>query len=621
MWGLLACVHDDRELRAAQKDPARSPSGLVSRSQGLCSLIGPHTRNPGIWGADLGYTARTRDSKKLEMLFGDTWASPVDGCQYPGDSSNDLQASLPVERPAEFAAGDCKLLEYERAEQRDPTSWPHIRLFSSASARAGDRDLDLSGLRTPIAAFSDGDRMLALFQRLEPAECSVQADCPSGMSCSSEPGYSGPKVGECSRLIDIMPDDAGPDYCRDENDCVPGSSCDPLRRGVCMTLRPFDAETPRGRVAPSWYRDDPKRALSSVVYVGAAIWPERPSHYATIARFKTNRFQNAAARTVAYFDPEHPEWNDYSPGHHTLLVWGRNNFVENSGAQALPFLLYVPLDELRGSPESVVWKPRFFAGYNAEGAPKWSEVESDARPIYGDRAHFTQTGKDTLAWSEPEFDSVAQMALSWVAPLSRWVMFYGGDLPAFMVLDPSTGHARKPVHKQRATGAIHMRVSPHPWGPARAGAGELGWSSAEPVLTRELAAPYLACGSEGPSDLPGCHQSDDGFRPFVLLGALADAAWQAPAPGFFDVAKRCVVGELARQFQETLSGNPIGRLYAPNIIDEWTQEVTDDADRARNVRSVELYWNVSTWNPYQVALFKTRLSAGPGSEPTRTAQR
>jgi hypothetical protein len=129
-------------------------------------------------------------------------------------------------------------------------------------------------------------------------------------------------------------------------------------------------------------------------------------------------------------------------------------------------------------------------------------------------------------------------------------------------------------------------------------------------VTRQLAAPYLACGSDGPPGLPGCVEDHEGFRPFVLLGALASAARQDSSVGFATVAKTCVVGEIARQFQEALSGNPIGRMYAPNIIDEWTQEVTDDATRARGERSVELYWNVSTWNPYQVALFKTQLTAG-----------
>ena len=574
-----------------------------------------------MWGSDLGYTARARDDSRLTVLFGDTWASPVQGCQYPGTSDNDLQATLPVQRPPMFSPGapppasgkapTCDFLEYRHAEPRDATSWPHIRLFPNANARPDDASLDMSGLRTPIAAFSDGDRMLGLFQRFDPVQCGSGSECPSGMQCSSDPTYRGVRLGECSRLINIVADDAGPDYCTTDADCVPGSSCNPGTRGVCLATGPFDVETPRGRVAPTWYRDDPKRAIATVVYVAAAIWPERPAHYATLARFATNRFTNATARTVAYFDPQNPDSNDYSLGYHTLLIWGRNTFVETAGAQALPFLAYVPLDELRGAPEAAVWRPRFFAGYGSDGSPVWSEQESDAKPIYNDDARLVEKSKDLLEWSEPEFDQVAQMSLSWAAPLSRWVMLYGGDLPAFMVLDPKTGKTREPVHHQWAPGAIHMRAAPHPWGAARALPGEQGWSSAEPIVTRQLAAPYLACGAAGPGALPGCVEESDGFRPFVLMGALASAATSDSPASFTSVAKNCVVGELARQFQETLSGDPIGRLYAPNIIDEWTEEVTTEAQRTHGERSVELYWNVSTWNPYQVALFKTQLTAKP----------
>jgi hypothetical protein len=266
-----------------------------------------------------------------------------------------------------------------------------------------------------------------------------------------------------------------------------------------------------------------------------------------------------------------------------------------------------------------VWRPHFFAGYDSEGNPAWSEQESDAKPIYGNQAHLVDASShnDALDWSEPEFDLVAQMSLSWVAPLSRWVMLYGGDLPAFMVLAPKTWKTREPVNLQWASGAIHMRVAEHPWGAARVApaaqgvvrddSGGAGWSSAKPVLTRELAAPYLACGEDGPDGLPGCVNESDAFRPIKLIGELAS---RVTRDGFGDLLGRCLFGEAARAVQDSFSGNPIGRLYAPNVVDEWTEDVTDAAARARGERSAEVYWNVSTWNPYQVVLFKTRLTMG-----------
>jgi hypothetical protein len=52
-------------------------------------------------------------------------------------------------------------------------------------------------------------------------------------------------------------------------------------------------------------------------------------------------------------------------------------------------------------------------------------------------------------------------------------------------------------------------------------------------------------------------------------------------------------------------------LYGVNLIDDWTEEITDPAAAASGERTAEVYWNASTWNPYQVVLVKTRLSARP----------
>jgi hypothetical protein len=195
-------------------------------------------------------------------------------------------------------------------------------------------------------------------------------------------------------------------------------------------------------------------------------------------------------------------------------------------------------------------------------------------------------------------------------------MLYGGDLPAFMVLEPKTFKTRDPVNLQWASGAIHLRLAEHPWGAARRARREPGepredvsggdWSSPTPVLTRQLGAPYLACGKDGPDAFPGCARDRESNRSFRLISELAAKSSDAK---FGEIVGSCLWGEGARAVQETFSGDPIGRLYAPNILDEWTQDVTAVAGE----RSAEIYWNVSTWNPYQVVLVKTRLtSAGAG---------
>lgn len=257
------------------------------------------------------------------------------------------------------------------------------------------------------------------------------------------------------------------------------------------------------------------------------------------------------------------------------------------------------------------WRPRFFAGFGANGRPQWSDHEADAEPIYGADASLRHTPEGAhLRFAEPEFDYVNQMSLTFIAPLARWAMLYGGDVPAFMLVDPSSGETPDPVYLQPAPGAIHMRTAPHPWGraDARRPARE-GWSSPLPVLTRKVAAPYLACGEGGPKELPGCIEDGDPDGLFDMIAALAALGTDARAK----YADRCIEGELLMAVQKELSGNPIGRLYAPNVIEQWTADVSGQVDDlAPGEHAIEIYWNVSTWNPYQVVLVKTQLRAKPG---------
>lgn len=140
------CIRDARDIHAANSQPAPVPSGVVACSWGLCSLLGPRAHNPGVYGGDLGFTAddpaHAGSDGRLAILFGDTWARPVDACQYPVTKSDDLLASLPRKRPESLLAGSptgaersaCKTLNYSLASPNDVTSWPRLRLFGAASA-------------------------------------------------------------------------------------------------------------------------------------------------------------------------------------------------------------------------------------------------------------------------------------------------------------------------------------------------------------------------------------------------------------------------------------------------------------------------------------------------------
>lgn len=590
----VSCIRDTRNIVLARGGPVREPSNVTVTSSALCRLVGPRSRK-GVYGTDLGFTVPDPEiPDRLVTLFGDTWGRTENGCAYPPLGSDDLQAWLPSIRPEKLVsdspgpgnAPDCSVLELEPHDSRTK-EWHRIRVFADASARTDDTPLDTTALNTPLAAFSDGKTLFAFYNRNEVAGCKASSDCPSDMACSTDASAGIKPLGVCARtLADTLAPHPG--WCRSVIDCRQGYECKPANRGVCIASDPFTVATSAGSVTPTWYRDDPRRGTAYHVDLVARIWRERPSDYAIVHRFVTNRFVNVTARTVAHFDPDHPENNDYRPGFHTLLVWGRAAFFGSRGAQNLPFLLYQELEPLRRNPRSPQWEPRFFAGYDGAGKPVWSRSESKAVPIYG--TDVTVTG-GRFAWSEPEFDYDNQMSVSWVAPLERWLMLYGGDVPAFGVRDARTGEVRDPTHLQRSPGAIHFRMAAHPWGRAASEPSSSGWSSAEPALTRAEVAPYMACGEGGRKAMPGCVEDD---RPEP-----------EPKAGSFGEGASCLAGKLAMSVQIGLSGNPIGRLYSPNVIEEWTRDASDPKTGAR---AADIYWNVSTWNPYQVVLIKTRFA-------------
>lgn len=593
-----SCVRDTRNILLARADPEVAPSGVSAATSALCRLVGPQNHRAGVYGTDLGFTVRDPEiPDRLVTLFGDTWGRTTNGCAYPPLRSDDLEAWLPIVRPEKLGselprsgeAPDCSTLELQPHDMK-AKEWRRIRVFASTSARAEDTPLDTTALNTPLAAFSDGTTVFAFYNRNQVAGCKASSECPTDMACSTDASEGIRPLGVCARtLVDTLA--PNPTWCRSVIDCRQGYECKPANRGVCIAPDPFTVATSEGPMTPSWYRDDPRRGTAYYVDVVARIWPGRPSDYAIVHRFVTNRFVNVTARTVANFDPDHPEKNDYRPGFHTLLVWGRAAFFGSHGAQNLPFLLYHPLEPFRRNARALKWEPRFFAGYDAAGKPRWSANEGEAVPIYGTDVKVVDGPRQRLGWSEPEFDYDNQMSVSWVAPLERWIMLYGGDVPAFGVRDPRTGEVRDPIHLQRSPGGIHFRMAPHPWGRTTAfDPPTSGWSSAEPVLTRPEVAPYMACGEGGQRAMPGCIENERS-EPKPKASSISEGA-------------SCLAGELAMSVQMGLSGNPIGRLYSPNIIEEWTQGVTD---AKTGKRAADIYWNVSTWNPYQVVLIKTRL--------------
>jgi hypothetical protein len=612
VFACSACaVEDERNHVAPELPDAFHPSALASESSDVCRLLGPAVHSEGIYGTDLGYTAPLPGTDRLAVLFGDTWSEAGDACQYPITPADDLQATWPRQRPTDIA-NVCAQLEYTLDDGADPKSWRRIHLYEDEASRNAGTLIEMGGLRTPVTAWASSDgadgALYTLISRGDLAPCEATNDCPSGMLCSNDAAAGATPLGKCTQTLELS-EDPIPQVCRGDDDCGPASTCNLDVSDMCVTQDAFTITHDGQTITPSWYRDDARLGAAQTMYVARAAWPDRLEDYVIEHRFVTRRFVNATARTIRHFDPADPTANDYRQGDHTLLLWGRPAFVSTGGVQSLPFLLYLPLAELRAGE----FRPRFFAGYGDDGKPRWSDSEADAAPIYGTEASVQtdQNGAQVIEWREPEADYVNQTSVVYLEPLQRFVMLYGGDVPAWLVIDED-GEVQEPVHKAPAPGAIHQRSARHPWGRATLDdPEEHAWTSAEPVLTRQTAAPYLACGEGGQEELPGCTDQSDENNPLDLLATITGLASDEPSDTL-DIAADCIEGSAALAVQTAASGDPIGRLYGTSIIEEWTEDVTNAvSDLAEGERAVDLYWNVSTWNPYQVVVMKTRLRGSP----------
>jgi hypothetical protein len=133
-----------------------------------------------------------------------------------------------------------------------------------------------------------------------------------------------------------------------------------------------------------------------------------------------------------------------------------------------------------------------------------------------------------------------------------------------------------------------------------------------PVLTRAEAGTYLSCNSEEREQGQPCADGD----PDLLEPAPSSAGEIANADGSASI--ECLAGDVAVATQSNLLGDSSGHLYGANILEEWTQDVTRELpDLEPDERAVEVYWNVSTWNPYQVVMVKTQLRARVGATSPR----
>lgn len=335
--------------------------------------------------------------------------------------------------------------------------------------------------------------------------------------------------------------------------CVVGSTPACQRgAGFCQdrTSSIYDANSEVARTMSLALRQD----------VGATT-PADPVHFKT-QPWVTQRFMNATSRTVTDFDAARGEsgGNDYTPARGNswprsgVFVWGRPHFggIGAEGRDAQLYLLWVPMPQLDAQ-QHFEWRPQYFAGLDPAGVPQFSAREVDARPLDLDA---------TTPGEQPEEvrDGIGQMSVSWIPSLERFVMFYGGEASP-MFANPIFGSDIDKV-RHDAGGSLFARYARHPWGP---------WTPPQPLM----AAGDVSSGAE---------------------------AIEQYGPGGILAHDNCRGVDCARYDPVYLldwPNNNNGVLYGPSIIDAWTT--------ARG-QATDVYWFVSTWNPYQVVLMRTTMS-------------
>jgi hypothetical protein len=408
----------------------------------------------------------------------------------------------------------------------------------------GSTSLGLGSAKVPMTGFDDGERELAIFARYEPTRCGPGPVAGAGV-CPLDDGFvCTTGVGQCTPPYRSVPYECD---AKTKSGCFPGQSCAPVASRFCV-----DANSPErdGSIAGeiwSLAQDNEigVRRPGLTVYDSVFVWP-------------TNKFVNLTARTVKTWSGMR-EGSAYEPGNGALLVWGRPGFVSEDGRQARLFLMAHRLPFAIDTDAGLQFEPQYFAGLDpSTGEPIWSELQSQAAPLALDGVENGDPDE-----SEPIAN---QMSVSWLGPpIEKWVMLYGGDSGDDLLYDPTCTRA------SGFTGAIMLRFADYPWGP---------WSPARPHLLP--GSPHRIGDAYGPGGImfhPDCIDKDGSHC-------------RAPDPQ-----------STANAFVPGCVGPPkspdLGRLYAPAIIDSYTAPNGDDG--------LDVFWNVSTLNPYQVVLIKTTI--------------
>jgi hypothetical protein len=491
-------------------------------------------RGVHLYGTDLGWTFE--HDGKLIVLFGDSWQTQDTVCDALTNglaTNDDTQATL----PRRYFGGVPALDFITQASA--PAEVDLTRVY-----RAG-QSLNLGANRTPLTGFSDGVRAIGAFEAASFVRCAAAdggGSGAAGVSTCNPPFVCAPNIGTC------QPSPLG----------IP-QLCDTERQVGCYEGQTCMAEPPGYCIDPSSSQPDPINQVPLEVELSVAR-RDRPMEWDSRFTFATNKLFNMTARTVRCLAGP-GKAADYRPGDGAVLIWGRPGFYNGPGFSTELYLMVHDLPFAERASGELVFKPRYFAGLDRRGEPKWTRAQEQAVPLALDG----EVSGDPTETVIP----VNQMAISWLGePIGKWVMLYGGGL----ITAPGTSTPASPTV---AAGAIAVRFADHPWGP---------WS----VPQTHLAA--------GAADRPNTPLGPGGV---LFDPACVDQPSLACAPSDPVRPAHLLNPDCAPPEVETDAGH----FYAPNIIDAYT--------RHNEHHGLEVFWNVSIWNPYRVLLFRSTFSPQP----------
>ncbi|MFO1466026.1 MAG: DUF4185 domain-containing protein [Steroidobacteraceae bacterium] len=491
------------------------------------------------YGTDLGFSYEHKG--RLHFLFGDTSAHETG---EPIEKSNGGKF--------DDSFGSIDLARWNSPETFGPGHLPPVLIGQnpgSTETAAIDPGQPLEVFKTPIGGFSNGVNEFGVFFTFKPLGCQADAQCPHHSSCDTGLGDIGKPWTEQAGLTLFCVD--GSPGCR--NDTLSDAKGKPVpNSGLCVD-----------RTSSNWQNTARGRIDGVVVQLLIGTRDTTvPKRYHTDHSWYTRKFMNSEWRTVRAFDepgsagaaaPDY-RWADHPASRSRVFIWGRPHFVGFNAANRTlsAYFAYVDLPRARG----YAWNPRFFAGLDAKGQPRFSSREDEAKPLDLDS---TQPGVQAAEST----DMVDQVSVAWVPALAKWVMLYGGGVTTLPiepglkkcgVLELFIGPECSSVNL--GNGAIRMRTADAPWGP---------WSPSQDVLV--AGDPSVPAKQYGPGGV--LYQKD-----------CKDPSCAQPTR------------------QRDLHPNEYGFLYAPNIIEQWSRATADGAD---------IYWNVSTWDPYRIVLVRTHL--------------